>query len=163
MARRWPGFSLRTSGFDGPLSRVKSWRGLCLIIWSDTLLRELKQHHGGFMLEMIRTENQTSGINQISQPACEVSQFIKNFSDAVHEGNSEEISSYFSDEMKPVEFSQNAQWTDETILIDDHVATFSCTLQSRARSEQRLTCVLDKSEGYWQIIHAEVRDDNRNH
>lgn len=115
------------------------------------------------MLEMIKTQDLAQQLNQISQPGCEVSRFMKNFSQAAHEGNPEEIASYFADDMEAFEFPLDAEWTDETILVDDHVATFSCSLRQGANVEQRLTCVLDKSEGYWQIIHGEVCNENHKH
>ena len=115
------------------------------------------------MLEIIRTQSRALEINQVSQPACEVSQFMKNFFEATHEGNPEEISTYYADEMEPFSFPFNADWIDETLLVDDHLATFSCILRTSDSDEQRLTCVLDKSEGYWQIIHGEIRNESRRH
>ena len=114
------------------------------------------------MLEMSRTQIQNVNPCHMSQPSYEVLQFMRNFYEAVHEGNPEEISSYYADEMEPFNFPLNAEWTDETLLVEDHLATFSCTLQACANTEIRLTCVLDKSEGYWQIIHGEIHQDAPN-
>jgi hypothetical protein len=121
-----------------------------------------------FMLEVIKTHNQAGGFNRMSHQAYEVSQFMKNFSEAVHEGNTEEIATYYADDMEPFEFPLNAEWIDETIFVDDHLATFSCCLRSAdgasGTTMPQLTCVLDKSEGYWQIIHGEIqKSDNCNH
>ncbi len=115
------------------------------------------------MLEIIKTQNQSVDLNQISEQAYEVSQFMKNFSEAVHSGNEEEISSYYADDMEPFNFPLNADWMDETILVDDHLATFSCSLRSSGDSLKQLCCVLDKSEGYWQIIHGEFENENCRH
>ena len=115
------------------------------------------------MLEVIRNRNENLGFHHFSQQACEVSQFMKNFSEAVQEKNQEEASTYYADEMEPIPFPLDAQWIDETIVVDDHLATFSCALSPRETTAQRLTCVLDKSEGYWQIIFGEIKDNTSNH
>ena len=112
------------------------------------------------MLEVIRSKNQSIGANQFSQQACEVSQFMKNFFDAVREGNQEEVSTYYADDMEELNFPLRAIISDELFLVDDHLATFGGTLYTAVGARLQLTCVLDKSEGYGQIIHGEIQNDS---
>jgi hypothetical protein len=115
------------------------------------------------MLEIIKSESRTTGFNRVSQPACEVSQFMKNFFEALSEGNVDEVNTYFSDEMEPINIPLTADFVDQTLVVDDHIAAFSCCLLNGANSSEKLTCVLDKSEGYWQIIHAAIVNENGTH
>ncbi len=115
------------------------------------------------MLETIRVQNQSGNMDQKSNPAFEVSQFMKNFSEAVHTGNPKEIFTYYADEARPLNISTDAKWIDETILVDEQIAAFSCFLQTSESTVQQLSCVLDKSEGYWQILHGKVQNDYRGH
>lgn len=115
------------------------------------------------MLEVIKSQTQNLGFHHSSQQACEVNQFMQNFYEAVRENNAEEISTYYSDEMESFDFPLKADWRDETIVVDDHLATFSCTLRTSDNGEQKLKCVLDKSEGYWQIIFGEIKNSNSSH
>lgn len=115
------------------------------------------------MLEVIRTQTQAMPLFPISQPACEVSRFMKNFFEAAHGGNAEEVATYFSDEMEALDFPLYANWSNETLSVDDQLATFSCTLTTEESPQFKLNCVLDKSEGYWQIIHGEVQSNNSRH
>ncbi len=115
------------------------------------------------MLEIIRSENQSIDANRVSQQGCEVSQFMKNFFDAVREGNQDEVSTYYVDDTKELNFPLHAIISDELILVDDHLATFGGTLYTAVGAQLRLTCVLDKSEGYWQIIHGEIQNDSLSH
>lgn len=82
------------------------------------------------MLEIIRVQNQVVSLDQMSHPAYEVSQFMKNFSEAVHAGNSAEAYIYYANEAKPLNISPDAKWIDETILVDNQIAAFSCFLQT---------------------------------
>ena len=116
-----------------------------------------------FMLEIVRTQTQSLPQIHISQPACEASQFMKNFFEAARGGNLEEVATYFSDEMEALEFPLNANWSDERLMVEDQLATFSCSLSDGVNPDLRLKCVLDKSEGYWQIIHGEVVNNNLSH
>ncbi len=115
------------------------------------------------MLEVIRVQSQAANLDQISHPAYEVSQFMKNFSEAVHAGNPVEAYTYYADEAKPLNISADAKWINETILVDDQIAAFSCFLQTSASTVQQLNCVLDKSEGYWQILHGKIQNHYRGH
>lgn len=115
------------------------------------------------MLEIIKTESQAMNLNTLSQPAYEVHQFMENFFEAVHEGSSQEIETYYADEMESFKVPRNAKWTDRTLIADDHLATFSCSLTFNIKTALRLSCVLDKSEGYWQIIHGKVESAEHCH
>ena len=115
------------------------------------------------MLEVISSQNQLTDTNQVSQQACEVTQFMKNFFAAAGDKNLEEVATYYSDDMEPLDFPLNASVSDELILVDDHLATFGATLYTAASAKLQITCVLDKSEGYWQIIHGEIHNDSFNH
>ncbi len=115
------------------------------------------------MLEVSGSQNQATRTNQVSQQVCEVSQFMKNFFGAASDGNFEEVATYYSDDMKPFNFPLNARVSDELILVDDHLATFGATLHTAASAKLQIICMLDKSEGYWQIIHGEIYNDSLNH
>lgn len=111
------------------------------------------------MIEMIGLQNEEIKNRAASPASCEVSHFIKNFHEAVMGKNSIEIATYFSDEMESFYFPLDAIWTAENIVVGDHLATFNCTLKLETNVNLRMTCVLDKSEGYWQIIHGELHND----
>lgn len=115
------------------------------------------------MMEMIKTQTAVMSLNPISQPACEVIQFMRNFTEAVHDGNIEEIETYYADEMESFNLPLNADWSDDTLVVDDHLATYTCKIQEGSHSDLKLTFVLDKSEGYWQIIHGEIKDCSHKH
>lgn len=116
------------------------------------------------MMEVIKSETQmNSTLNNTklsSTPVFEATQFMKNFIEALQNGNSEEIASYYADEADYIALAPpaNVEWTDESLFVEDHIATFKCCLRAGAEGEQSFTCVLDKSEGYWQIIHCEIKD-----
>jgi hypothetical protein len=113
------------------------------------------------MLEFIKSQNPTpTGFYHISQAGCEVTQFMRNFFEAVQGGNYEEISTYYSDEMINFNFPLSAKVNDESIVVDDHLATFRCSFSAPEYEGQELKFVLDKSEGYWQIIHGELNYKN---
>lgn len=114
------------------------------------------------MIEAINTETYASIANPVSQPGCEVSHFMKNFFEATQSGNAEETSTFYADDMEPFSFPLNAERTNENLLVDDHLATFSCSLLKGATT-LRMTCVLDKSAGYWQIIHGDIRNGEHDH
>ncbi|MGZ5280066.1 MAG: YybH family protein [Pseudobdellovibrionaceae bacterium] len=125
---------------------------------------------------------------QLGDPNFEVRQFMKNYAQAVRDGNLEEILSFFSDDIEAFEcppplafhgireYSQNWEshfasefrfpvtydFVGEKIFADGKIATFTSLLHVRGVSRKnnqeietwlRLTCVLDKSQGYWQIVH----------
>ena len=115
------------------------------------------------MLEIIKTESQAMNPDTISHPAYEVYQFMENFFEAVHKGSSPEIETYFSDEIEPFKVPRNAKWTDRTLIADDNLATFSCALKFNIQTALRMTCVLDKSEGHWQIIHGKIESTEHSH
>lgn len=115
------------------------------------------------MLEVISSQNQLTDTNQVSLQACEVTRFMKNFFAAASDENLEEVVTYYSDDMEPLNFPLNVSVSDELILIDGHLATFGATLYTATSAKLQIVCVLDKSEGYWQIIHGEIYNDSLNH
>lgn len=116
------------------------------------------------MLEVINPlKSKMIDSNSGSLSAREVSQFMKNFFEALKSGNTEEVETYYADEMNPISLPSNTQWHDKTILVDDHLATFACALESDRHSRRNLLFVLDKSEGFWQIIHGEIQTHFHSH
>ena len=115
------------------------------------------------MLEIIRPETQAMNSNTISQTAYEVNQFMENYFESIHDGSLEEIATYYTDDIEPFKVPRNAKQTDKVLIADEHLATFSCALRSNVKTALRLTCVLDKSEGYWQIIHGKVESAESTH
>ncbi len=125
---------------------------------------------------------------QLGDPEFEVKQFMKNYAQAVRDGNLEEILSFYSDDIEAFEcppplafhgigeYSQNWKshftsefnfpvtydFVGEKIFANGRLATFTSLLHVRGTSKKngedieswlRLTCVLEKSQGYWQIVH----------
>jgi ketosteroid isomerase-like protein len=111
--------------------------------------------------------------DQLGDPEFEVHHFMKNYAGAVRGGNLEEILSYYSDDIEAfacpkihyaTEFSfpVGYQFIAEKIFADGKLATFSALVCISGKSKRtfqpleswyRLTCVLEKSQGYWQIAH----------
>jgi len=125
---------------------------------------------------------------QLGDPKFEVRQFMKNYAQAVRDGNLEEILSFFSDDIEAFEcppplafhgireysrswkshfasdftFPIRYDFVGQKIVAIGTLATFTSLLRVRGTSRKnkeeietwlRFTCVLDKSQGYWQIVH----------
>ncbi len=115
------------------------------------------------MLDIIRTQNRSKNFNRITQHGCEVKKFMKNFFDAVAESSQEEIETYYADEMTPLNFPMHVRCSNETIIADDHIATYSCSIRQTENTDELFVCVLDKSEGYWQIISGQIQNEIQHH
>ncbi len=110
---------------------------------------------------------------QLGDPKYEVQQFMKNYAEAVRGGNLEEILSYYSDDIEAFDcpkihyasefnFPVVYQFVGQKVFADKKLATFSslvCITGTAKQTDEeieswfRLTCVLEKSQGYWQIAH----------
>jgi ketosteroid isomerase-like protein len=109
---------------------------------------------------------------RLGDPEFEVHQFMKNYAGAVRGGNLEEILSYYSDDIEAFDcpkihyaseysFPVSYQFIAEKIFANGKLATFSALVCVTGKSKRtlrpleswyRLTCVLEKSQGYWQIV-----------
>lgn len=135
-----------------------------------------------------KTERMERRKGQLGDPEYEVRQFMKNYAQAVREGNLDEILSFFADDVEAFEcppplafhgireygknwqshyvsdinFPTTYDFVDERVFASETLASFSTLLHVRGVSKKtgedieswyRLTCVLEKSHGYWQIVH----------
>lgn len=112
------------------------------------------------MIEILRRQNEAVNPNHVSQPSQEVSRFMENYFDAVHSGNIEEVNTYYANTMEPMVLPMYLEHTDQAIVVDDYLATYSCNIKG---TRMHLTYILDKSEGYWQIIQGEIQGANTHH
>lgn len=137
------------------------------------------------MLQNIETsyneQNRSSLQNETSTDQTseyEISQFMKNFAQALCGGNPEEISTYYADgaqiadlpSLMPIidvnDVSQanfNPLFLNQKISAEERFGVYSALiclrgLEARDYSDNGgwhlLTCVLDKTEGYWEIVQT---------